>query len=177
MLLHYLQNSGEPYNNFPLATMIVESDTYPQYKIFIDELNDMMKAIETLTIGRSNVTLALRNEIETKEGDTDGFNWAKSIGKCRYSLKLNASRSSNNVITADITYILKDFYDFDSRNEQVLDFTDVSFDIPDAVLDIADITLKDLNDMHLMGIARCYDVYGDILLDDIQWNVGYRIVE
>lgn len=158
MLLHYLNNSGNPYEDFPLLNMVGESETSYQYKIYIDELNDMMKAVETLTTGRSNITLALRKERETEDGEINGFNWIYSIGKCRYSLQISATRSSNNVITADFTYILKDFYDFENEDKE-----------------IGGVTFKALNDMHLMGNARCYDVYGEIVFEDRHWNVGDRI--
>lgn len=160
MLLHFLNNTGETYDTYPVKRLLTDEGTSStQYKFFISELNDIMSAAEILVVPGQEKSFSRKEEKQFVNSDQEltGNNWIYSLGQHRVFTKTVVNRT-NNVFTATITYGIRDYYDWDP------DYTG------ETLFNVAPPILWRLN---YHGMARNYTVGGTATIKLI-WTYGER---
>ena len=160
MLLHFLNNTGETYDTYPVKRLLMDEGTSStQYKFFISELNDIMSAAEILVVPGQEKSFSRKEEKQFVNSDQEltGNNWIYSLGQHRVFTKTVVNRT-NNVFTATITYGIRDYYDWDP------DYTG------ETLFNVAPPILWRLN---YHGMARNYTVGGTATIKLI-WTYGER---
>lgn len=160
MLLHFLNNTGEPYDIYPVKRLLTDEGTEStQYEFFISELNDIMSAAEIMVVPGQEKSFARKVEKQflDSEQKLTGKNWMYSLGQHRVFTKTVVHRE-NNVFTATITYGIRDYYDWDPDYKG------------ETLFNVAPPILWRLN---YHGMARNYTVEG-VATIILTWTYGER---
>lgn len=159
-LLHYLRNSGKDVvidPIIPLGTVKI------QRKMFYEQMNSLFSMAEkTLIPGKdysfittqdtNNLWITDYHNVSTNL-DQPGKDWWLTFGGARNGMKASISCTTDTTgkkyYSANITYYIYDFYDWDEKQE------------------------KGLADLHKYGKAKCYRLYGYTSFN-VHWMEGSR---
>ena len=159
MPLHFLNNTGEEYDDYPVSRLLTEEGSNStQYAFFLSELNDIMAAAETLVMPGNKISFIRKQERQflNKNQILTGLNWQYSIGQHRVYTSSTVVRNGN-LFSAEITYGIRDYYNWDPK------YHDNFIDIPSSIL----------WRLNYHGWARNYRVEGTAQIT-LTWEYGQR---
>lgn len=159
MLSHFLGNTGTIYT-VSLKDLLLENDHAGSS---LDEhINNAIAAAEYYLTAQTGTvvftTTAEETGCKTKENGESAFNnWYLAIGEYRVWYSCTVTKSGNN-FTMNMTYHLRDFYDWDPNNHTA----------------IGSISQAEMYTLHCAGMAKHYKVVGSAEVT-ITWQAGETV--
>ena len=158
---HYLDNTGTQYNIDVASFMNDDSGAKTNRN---KAINNALRAAEQLAVEGLTLNIGQLQEGHPMQGSLATQNWQYSIGSYFDDVDItNLTVTEVNGVktyTADITYIVTDFYNWDTNDYNK--FKQI-------------VSPHDLHELHRGGVAKEFMSYGEITYKNITWTEGQEV--
>ena len=161
LMSHYLKNTGETYN---IDVKSFLTDDSGALKSRNTAINNALRAAEQLAQNGRAVTINQLAEGHPMQGSLATQNWQYAIGSYFDDVDvINLTVTEVDGVktyTADIKYIVTDFYNWDTNDYNK--FKNI-------------VSPHDLHELHKAGLAKEFMSYGEITYSSITWTEGQTV--
>lgn len=161
LMSHYLDNTGTQYNIDIAEFMSDDSGAKSNRN---KAINNALRAAEQLAVEGLTLNIGQLTEGHPMQGSLATQNWQYSLGS--YFDDVDITNLTVTVVngvktyTADITYIVTDFYNWDTNDYNK--FKKI-------------VSPHDLHELHRGGVAQEFMSYGEITYKSVTWTEGQTV--
>ncbi|MBO5287400.1 MAG: leucine-rich repeat domain-containing protein [Clostridia bacterium] len=163
LMKHYLDNTGTVYNIDVASFLKDDSGALASRNTAI---NNALRASELLAREGETLTVNQTAEGHPMQGSLATQNWQYAIGSYFDDVDVkNLTVTTVNGVktyTADITYIVTDYYNWDTNDYNK--FKNI-------------VSPHDLHELHKAGLAREFLSYGEITYSSVTWTEGQTVAD